>query len=157
MKRRGDYATYPRWVFPVCDYRVLDGDTVEVDLDLNFGLTKQIHIRLTGIDTPELRNAAQAAAGKVAKAAIYAWLTPLFQAGRLMCEPLEEDKYGSRWIGDFFDLNHPTSTRASQWMLSAGYAKVYTGGTKTAWTESELSLIVSKGPPADPGPKGPRK
>ena len=36
--------------------RVIDGDTVDVDIDLGFGIwMKDERIRVMGIDTPELR------------------------------------------------------------------------------------------------------
>ena len=36
--------------------KVIDGDTIDVAIDLGFGLIKQERIRLYGIDTPELRS-----------------------------------------------------------------------------------------------------
>ena len=36
--------------------RVVDGDTVDVDIDLGFGMTyKKQRVRMVGIDTPESR------------------------------------------------------------------------------------------------------
>lgn len=35
--------------------RVIDGDTIEVMIDFGFHFSKTMHIRLDGIDTPELR------------------------------------------------------------------------------------------------------
>ena len=36
--------------------RVVDGDTVDVDIDLGFGMTyKKQRVRMMGIDTPESR------------------------------------------------------------------------------------------------------
>ena len=35
--------------------RVVDGDTVDVIIDLGFDLTKKERVRLAGIDTPESR------------------------------------------------------------------------------------------------------
>ena len=35
--------------------KVVDGDTVDVEIDLGFSLTKKERIRLAGIDTPETR------------------------------------------------------------------------------------------------------
>ena len=36
--------------------RIVDGDTVDVDIDLGFGMTyKKQRVRLMGIDTPESR------------------------------------------------------------------------------------------------------
>ena len=33
--------------------RVVDGDTYDMDVDLGFGLTADIRVRLNGVDTPE--------------------------------------------------------------------------------------------------------
>jgi micrococcal nuclease len=33
--------------------RVIDGDTIEGDLDLGFRLTQRVHVRLAGYDAPE--------------------------------------------------------------------------------------------------------
>ena len=39
--------------------KVVDGDTVDVDIDLGFGMTyKKQRVRLMGIDTPESRTRA---------------------------------------------------------------------------------------------------
>ena len=35
--------------------RVVDGDTVDISIDLGFDLTKKERVRLAGIDTPESR------------------------------------------------------------------------------------------------------
>ena len=35
--------------------RVVDGDTVDISIDLGFDLTKKERVRLAGIDTPETR------------------------------------------------------------------------------------------------------
>ena len=35
--------------------RVLDGDTIDVTLDLGFSLTKKERVRIAGVDTPEKR------------------------------------------------------------------------------------------------------
>ena len=36
--------------------RVVDGDTVDLDIDLGFHITVRERFRLAGIDTPELRD-----------------------------------------------------------------------------------------------------
>ena len=35
--------------------RVVDGDTIDISIDLGFDLTKKERVRLAGIDTPETR------------------------------------------------------------------------------------------------------
>ena len=44
---------YEYHVKKIC--RIIDGDTIDVDIDLGFSLTKKERIRLAGIDTPETR------------------------------------------------------------------------------------------------------
>ena len=40
--------------------KVIDGDTVDLDLDLGFSLTLRQWVRLYGVDAPELRSKAPA-------------------------------------------------------------------------------------------------
>lgn len=47
--------------------RVIDGDTVEVVVDLGFDISHRMLVRLWGIDTPEIRGTTKAA-GLVSKA-----------------------------------------------------------------------------------------
>ena len=35
--------------------RIVDGDTIDISIDLGFDLTKKERVRLAGIDTPEKR------------------------------------------------------------------------------------------------------
>ena len=35
--------------------KIIDGDTIDAEIDLGFSLTKKERIRLAGIDTPETR------------------------------------------------------------------------------------------------------
>ncbi len=35
--------------------RIVDGDTIDISIDLGFDLTKKERVRLAGIDTPETR------------------------------------------------------------------------------------------------------
>ena len=55
--------------------RVVDGDTVDIDLDLGFKLSKKDRVRLSGIDTPEsrTRNLAEKKLGLEAKEFLKAW------------------------------------------------------------------------------------
>ena len=35
--------------------KIVDGDTIDIEIDLGFSLTKKERVRLAGIDTPESR------------------------------------------------------------------------------------------------------
>ena len=48
-------ASEREWTFP-CEYlENYDGDSLDIRLDLGFGISKDITVRLHGVDTPELR------------------------------------------------------------------------------------------------------
>ena len=44
-----------RWFYKAKVTRVIDGDTLDVDIDLGFGIRFKTRIRLAGINAPELR------------------------------------------------------------------------------------------------------
>lgn len=77
--------------------RVVDGDTVWMDVDLGFTVHVSICFRLLGINAPELYGT-PGTAGKDAKAR----LESLLAQGALSLrseKPLKTDKYG-RWLAD---------------------------------------------------------
>lgn len=41
------------WTYRCVVVRVVDGDTIDIDIDLGFGVHKIERVRLAGIDTPE--------------------------------------------------------------------------------------------------------
>ena len=101
--------------------RWIDGDTVELTVDLGFHMTVRDHFRLFGIDTPE-RGRPGAAEAK-ARAAELAPVDSL-----VIITTTKADKYG-RWIAD---LVTPTGLNVSGVLLAEKLAKPYFGGTKDA-------------------------
>ena len=104
--------------------RVVDGDTIDVHIDLGFGvwLHKQ-RVRLAGIDTPEsrTRNLAEKALGLAAKARLQELC-----GEQLMVKSLGKGKYG-RILGvpytkDGLDM--------CQQLIKEGHAVEYWGGKK---------------------------
>ena len=43
------------WIVPALVLRIIDGDTIEVTLDLGWKLYKNDHVRFAGINAPELK------------------------------------------------------------------------------------------------------
>ncbi|MBT7864487.1 MAG: hypothetical protein HN712_29535 [Gemmatimonadetes bacterium] len=74
--------------------RVIDGDTMVVDVDLGFGLRLEQTVRLRGIDAPEMDDAA----GERARAHVRDLLA---QAPRVVVTTRRRDKYG-RWLVDLY-------------------------------------------------------
>lgn len=107
--------------------RVIDGDTVVLDIDLGFGvwLRKQ-NIRLLGINAYELKEDR----GPEAKAFLFTQLTHPLAAGirELLIETHkgdEKDKYG-RWLGTIWYKDHTgAQVNVNRKMVDAGLAKDY--------------------------------
>jgi micrococcal nuclease len=109
--------------------RVVDGDTIDADIDLGFDISLTKRIRLAGIDTPESRtkDLAEKALGLDAKN----WLKHrLEEAKDIIIRtqlPDSTEKYG-RIIGQLY-INGEDASLNNQ-MITEGYALPYDGGTK---------------------------
>lgn len=106
--------------------RVIDGDTILVAAKPWPQQTMEVHVRLRGIDAPELKSSCAATrdAGQHARAA----LTDLTRDQRdIQLMRISGDKYFGRVVADisFSDGRNP-----AQEMLSAGYVTPYDGGRK---------------------------
>ena len=113
---------YEYHVKKIC--RIIDGDTIDVDIDLGFSLTKKERIRLAGIDTPETRTKdyEEKKLGVDAKE----YLAIRMDACENLIVKTEKDgKYG-RMLGWLFDDDNRSINRD---MVDLGYAWTY-GGTK---------------------------
>ncbi len=114
--------------------RVVDGDTVDVEIDLGFSLTKKERIRLAGIDTPETRtkNDEEKKLGIDAKE----YLTMRLDSSKNLIVKTEKDgKYG-RMLGWLFDDNRSINRD----MTDLGYAWIYGGGSK----DNDLNKLKEK-------------
>lgn len=80
--------------------RVIDGDTVELIIDLGFETFKECSCRLYGINTPELRKASEKEAAIKAKE----YLQSLFNGDQVYIHSKKLDKYGrplvTIYVGD---------------------------------------------------------
>jgi micrococcal nuclease len=103
--------------------RIIDGDTVDVSIDLGFNLTTVQRVRLKGIDAAETRtkDLTEKAQGLVAKA----WLEKeLSREGEWVIETTKEDKYG-RILGTLYLVGDPVTV--NERMLNEGIAEPYSG------------------------------
>ena len=103
--------------------RVIDGDTVDANIDLGFDITIHKRIRLAGIDTPEsrTRDLEEKAKGLASKDK----LIELLGNGDFVLESKEVGKYG-RVLGTLLveDVN------INDTLVKEGYAVEYWGGKK---------------------------
>ena len=106
--------------------RVVDGDTVDVTLDLGFNILYNSRIRLLGIDTPEsrTRDLEEKARGLAAKDRVKE-LCPVGSTVTIKTTKDGRGKFG-RILGEIFvgDIN------VNQQLVSEGHAVEYFGGKK---------------------------
>ena len=115
--------------------KIVDGDTVDVLIDLGFNTTKKERVRLLGIDTPEsaTKDLAEKKLGLEAKEYIIQWFT---KNTPFRLQTTKDDKYG-RILGVFTGLDGKTlNTR----LVDEGYAWAYDGGTK----KKDFALLLEK-------------
>lgn len=115
-------------------YRVIDGDTIEVNLVASkaFRISVTSKCRVYGVDTPEKTTEA----GKALIECVQSWLD---RQDHLRAVFLKEDKFGGRFIGEV----HGDSESLSNFLLSNKLAKPYKGEKKQPWTEAELAEVLS--------------
>ena len=113
--------------------RVVDGDTVDVDIDLGFGVwMHKERIRLHGIDTPEsrTRDLEEKKYGLLAKEQIRFFLPE----GSMQTLVTVRDKAGKfgRILGKFkiFDSKNDCETTINDWMNQEHHAAPYFGQSK---------------------------
>ena len=106
--------------------RVVDGDTVDVDIDLGFGMTyKKQRVRMMGIDTPEsrTRDLEEKFYGKQSKY----HLEKLLSEQNVQLQSYDKGKFG-RILGELFIGDNPLSV--NQQMIQACHAVPYFGQSK---------------------------
>ena len=118
------------WTYRAKVVRVIDGDTVDVDIDLGFGIwQKNERVRIMGIDTPEsrTRDKIEKKFGLAAKAKLKSILgkdtvlkTTINKKGLDM-----KGKFG-RVLGDFL----VDGKQVTEIMCKSGHAVPYFGGAK---------------------------
>ena len=113
--------------------RVLDGDTIDVTIDLGFDLFKKERVRVAGVDTPEkrTRDLEEKALGKDATEWLKAKLEGAISGDDELSVRTElvggVGKYG-RLLGWLYIGDAELSL--NEQMITEGYAWAYDGGTK---------------------------
>jgi len=128
--------------------RVLDGDTIDVTIDLGFNLFKKERVRVAGVDTPEkrTRDLEEKALGKDATE----WLKTKLESTLAGDDELSVrtelvggvGKYG-RLLGWLYIGDADVSL--NEQMIEEGYAWAYDGGTKQKNFEELREIRREKG------------
>ena len=133
--------------------KVVDGDTIDVTIDLGFDLYKKERVRVAGVDTPEkrTRNLEEKALGLDATAWIKDHLEGAIDGDDDLIIRTELDggvgKYGRLlgwlYIGD-------ATVSLNEKMIDEGYAWAYDGGTKNKNFEELREIRRNQGTYVDP-------
>ena len=133
--------------------KVVDGDTIDVTIDLGFDLYKKERVRVAGVDTPEKRttNLEEKALGLDATAWIKDKLEGAIDGDDDLIIRTELDggvgKYGRLlgwlYIGD-------ATVSLNEKMIDEGYAWAYDGGTKNKNFEELREIRRNQGTYVDP-------
>ena len=113
--------------------KVLDGDTIDVTIDLGFDLYKKERVRVAGVDTPEkrTRNLEEKALGVDATGWLKGKLEETIKGDEELTVRTElkggVGKYG-RLLGWLYIGDADVSL--NEQMITEGYAWAYDGGTK---------------------------
>jgi micrococcal nuclease len=101
--------------------RVIDGDTIDLDIDLGFCITISHRVRLKDIDAAETRTKDLEEKAEGIKARL--WLEKeLSREGEWIIETHKEDKYG-RILGTLYLIGD--SVTVNERMLNEGIARPY--------------------------------
>ena len=133
--------------------KVLDGDTIDVTIDLGFDLFKKERVRIAGVDTPEkrTRNLEEKALGLDATEWLKDKLEGAINGDDDLVIRTELDggvgKYG-RLLGWCY-IGEATVSLNEQ-MIDQGYAWAYDGGTKQKNFEELREIRRNQGTYVDP-------
>lgn len=108
--------------------KVIDGDTIEVDFDLGFGVwLRNQRIRLNGIDTPESRtaNKEEKIRGELSKAKLKEILS---QGKRVtITTSIDPNEKFGRILGT---ITNEQGINVNKWLIENNYAVAYSGQNK---------------------------
>ena len=118
--------------------KIVDGDTVDVDIDLGFGVwLKDERVRIMGIDTPESRTSdkVEKLFGTAAKDRLKSLIAG--KSGPILKTQVNKDgedmkgKFG-RILGDFvaYDAKNDRHVMVTEIMIAEGHCVPYFGGSK---------------------------
>jgi micrococcal nuclease len=131
--------------YDVVVIKVVDGDTVDVDIDLGFGVClKDERVRIMGIDTPEsrTRDKVEDLFGEAAKARLKVLMK---DGGKLITteDRKGEDMKGKfgRILGDFKVDYNGEMKKVTEIMTEEGHCVPYFGGSKE---ETQAAHMVNR-------------
>jgi micrococcal nuclease len=107
---------------------VVDGDTLDLSVDLGFGVFKLDRFRLNRINTPEVRGA-DAARGKAASRRVEA-LAPVGSTVMIRTIKDSQEKYGRYLAEVFIEQPGVHTLNLNDALVAEGLAVAYSGGKR---------------------------
>jgi micrococcal nuclease len=111
------------WTYRARPIRVVDGDTIDVDIDVGFRITMRHRLRLLGVNTPEPRGATRDA-GRAATEFVLDWMDAAAEIDDewpVTVTTIEADSFG-RWLAD---VRNREDESLSHRLLDSGHAVPY--------------------------------
>ena len=117
--------------------RVVDGDTIDVTIDLGFKTWKKVRVRMEGINTPEsrTRNLEEKKKGLAAKARLQEILD--YNSNECVLKVSGVGKFGRAIASVYVDTLSPASDKSSmteinvnKQLIEEGHAVAYDGGKR---------------------------
>ena len=117
--------------------RVVDGDTIDVTIDLGFKTWKKVRVRMEGINTPEsrTRNLEEKKKGLAAKARLQEILD--YNSNKCVLRVSGVGKFGRAIASVYVDTLSPASDKSSmteinvnKQLIEEGHAVAYDGGKR---------------------------
>ena len=112
--------------------RVVDGDTIDVNIDLGFNIWHKARVRMLGIDTPEsrTRNLEEKALGLASKAR----LKEMLKGVKVKIEGAKEKGKFGRVLANVIIIDKDgNETNCNDQLCAEGHARPYSGGKKVPW------------------------
>lgn len=120
--------------------RVVDGDTLAVRARIWPGQEVRVHVRVAGIDTPELHSRCLSERDLAARAREFtaSFVRPgkpvengaLTDAGGVLLRDIRHDKFGGRVLAQ---VRNQEGADLAGALVQAGFARFYGGGRRAAW------------------------
>ena len=123
------------YFYSISNIRVIDGDTIDADIDLGFSISIRRRIRLEGIDAPETRlqskisDLEERKKEKLLGIKSKDFLHSICESNKIYLISNKLDKYG-RVLGEIFLIEDDLGVEENyvsinQLMISKGYASAY--------------------------------
>ena len=149
---------------PECTYKyrvsslakVVDGDTIDVNIDLGFDVSTQQRVRLLGIDTPAPRTSdkEEKVFGLLSKKKLKEWCLKAVASEKddieieLRCPEADSRGKFGRVLAEVWVCEDGAWTNVNKWLVDEGYAVPYAAQNKNEVKELHLKnreKIIARG------------